>query len=281
MSYKTILLCLSNTEEAERLVPIANAVARQFDAHLIGIHSLHNMEIYASVSMQLSAAAMAELQSIQKDHAKDVEDVFKRLTQNEEFASEWRQIETSSAATGEKLAEQARCADLVIMAQVDPDQSHQGPAAIQRQVIEHGGRPVLVIPRYGEFEHIGKRTLIGWSGTGECARAVHDAIPFCQAGTETRIFWVNGSDKVTNARLEHSGHDIATALDRHGIKATVAHRAKTEIPIGDELLNEAADSGIDLIVTGAYGHSKLYDFVIGATTSHLLKFMTTPVLFSR
>lgn len=281
MSYKTILVCLSNKEEAERLIPIANQVARQFGAHLVGIHSLQNLEIYSSVSMQLSVAAMAEVQAMHAGHAKEVEDTFKRLTQNEDFVSEWRQIKTSSAATGEKLAEQARCADLVIMAQIDPEQNHPGPSAIQRQVIEHGGRPVLVIPRYGNFEHIGQRTLIGWSGTGECSRAVHDAIPFCQAGVETLIFWVNGSDKVANAKLEQSGHDIATALDRHGIKATVAHRAKTEIPIGDELLNEASDNGSDLIVTGAYGHSKLYDFVIGATTSHLLKFMTSPVLFSR
>lgn len=281
MSYKTIIVCLSDKEEAERLLPVAVMVARKFDAHLIGVHSLQRVDIYGSLSIQLSGNAMAEMQDIQEEHAGEIKQIFEQLTRVEEFVSEWRQITSSTTSAGERLAEQTRCADLVIMSQIDPDQSHPGPADIQRHVIEHGGRPVLVVPRYGEFEHIGNRTLIGWSGTGQCSRAVHDAIPFCKHGTKTHIFWVNGNDKSADARLESSGLEIAGALSRHGINATAAHRTKSEIPIGDELLNEASDAGADLIVTGAYGHSKLYDFVIGATTSHLLKYMTSPVLFSR
>jgi len=281
MSYKTLLVCLSNKEEAERLLPVAIVVARQFNAHLIGLHYVQSMEMYASVSTQLSGAALAEMSSIHEQHANDIHEVFERLTLSEDFVSEWRQIHTSSAATGERIAEQTCCADLIIMGQTDPEHAHPGPANIQRHVIEHGGRPVLVVPRYGKFEHIGSRTLIGWSGTGQCSRAVHDAIPFCQQSRITNLFWVSGTDKEANAELERSGHDMAAALDRHGVKAEASHRVKTDIPIGDELLNEAADRGSDLIVTGAYGHSRLYDFVIGATTSHLLRFMTTPVLFSR
>ena len=281
MSYKTIVVSIDNEADARRILPVATRVARQFDAHLIGVHCVQNMEMYASVSMQLSAKALAEMNEIQEQHAKEVHAVFEEMARAENFVSEWRQVDTSSAATGERLAEQIRCADLVIMSQVDPEHAHPGPATIQRHVIEHGGRPVLVVPRFGNFEHIGQRTLIGWSGTGQCSRAVHDAIPFCQNGKQTNLFWVSGNDKEANAKLEQSGHEMAVALDRHGIKATVSHRAKSDIPIGDELLNEAADSDIDLIVTGAYGHSRLYDFVIGATTSHLLRFMTTPVLFSR
>lgn len=281
MSYKTIVACLSDKEEAERLLPVAIMVARQFDAHLIGVHSLQSMDIYASLSVQLSGNAMAEMQTIQEQHAADIKQVFENLTRAEDLVSEWRQITSPTTSTGERIAELTRCADLVIMAQIDPEQNQAGTSDIQRHVIEHGGRPVLVVPRYGKFEHIGNRTLIGWSGTGQCSRAVHDAIPFCKHGTETRVFWVSGDDKSADARLESSGHEIAGALSRHGINATAAHRTKSAVPIGDELLNEAADSSADLIVTGAYGHSKLYDFVIGATTSHLLKYMTSPVLFSR
>jgi nucleotide-binding universal stress UspA family protein len=102
-----------------------------------------------------------------------------------------------------------------------------------------------------------------------------------QQSDETRIFWITGSDVDADSALEHSGHELARCLDRHGVKTIVSHRTKTQIPIGDELLNEAADTGADLIITGAFGHSRLYDFVIGATTSHLMSFMTSPVLFSR
>jgi nucleotide-binding universal stress UspA family protein len=281
MSYKTLLVCLFNEADANRLLPVSTMLAQRFNAHLVGLYSLQNMEIYASVSMQLSGTALAQLKESQEAQAERVKAIFDEKTRNQDFVAEWRQVETSVAATGERLSEQARTADLVIMSQLDPEHDHPGPAAILRRVIEHSGRPVLVIPRFGEFEHIGKRTLIGWSGTGESARAAHDAIPFMQQGEETQIFWVTGSDAVSDANLEQSGHELARSLDRHGIRTTVSHRTKSQIPIGDELLNESSDTGSDLIVTGAYGHSRLYDFVIGATTTHLLSYMTSPVLFSR
>ena len=280
MSYKTLLVCLSNEDDAKRLIPISISLARKFDAHLIGLYSLQNMEIYASVSMQLSTLALSQLRENQEAQSAQVKTIFDEQTRVEDFVAEWRKIETSVASTGERLSEQARCADLVIMSQPDPDHDSPGPAAILRRVIEHSGRPVLVIPRFGQFDVIGQQTLVGWSGTGEAARAAHDAIPFMQTGRETRIFWVTGADAGSDDKLEQSGHELARCLDRHGIRAVVSHRSKTHIPIGDELLNEAADTGTDLIVTGAFGHSRLYDFVIGATTTHLLAYMTTQVLFS-
>lgn len=280
MSYKTISVCLTNQADAEQLLPVASMVARKFNAHLVGLYTLQNMEIYASISVQLSGNAIAEMQAIQSEQAASVKSLFEDHTKNENFVSEWRLIETSTAAAAERLAEQARLSDLVIMMQTDSEHTHSGPATIQRHVIEHGGRPVLVIPRFANINDIGHRVLIGWSGTGECARAVHDAVPFCQISTETRLFWVSGNDSEHDAKLEQSGQEMARALARHEITCSVSHRTKAGIPVGDELLNEAADSDIDLIVTGAFGHSRLYNFVIGATTSHLLKYMTVPVLFA-
>ena len=74
--------------------------------------------------------------------------------------------------------------------------------------------------------------------------------------------------------------ELALAYDRHGIRAEVIERTDDGIAIGSVLENEAFERGADLIVTGAFGHSRVYDFVIGATTTHLLDSMTAPVLFS-
>ena len=281
MTYKTLLVCISSEAEAKRLIPVSIMLAQQFDAHLIGLYSVQNMEIYASVAMQLSGSALVQIRENQNDQADRVKAVFDEHTRAQNFVAEWRKSETSVAMTGERLAEHARCADLVIMAQPDPEHDYLGPSAVVRRVVEDSGRPVLVIPHSGEIKTIGKRTMIGWSGTGESSRAAHDAIPFMQQSEETSIFWVTGSDESADSVLESSGHELARCLDRHGIKTSVSHRPKTQIPIGDELLNEAAETDADLIVTGAYGHSRLYDFVIGATTSHLMSYMTSPVLFSR
>ena len=96
---------------------------------------------------------------------------------------------------------------------------------------------------------------------------------------QTKIFWV-GKEGGRHNRIEQTAKDIAVALDRHGAKVGILHTDSSSLAIGDELLNEATNSGSDLIVTGGFGHSRMYDFVMGAATTHLLKYMTVPVLLS-
>jgi nucleotide-binding universal stress UspA family protein len=77
------------------------------------------------------------------------------------------------------------------------------------------------------------------------------------------------------------GIDIAEMFARHGLKPTLEHRQQSGNSIA-EVLNQAAfEKGADLIVTGAFGHSRTYDFVIGATTHALLREQKLPVLFSK
>jgi len=89
-----------------------------------------------------------------------------------------------------------------------------------------------------------------------------------------------------NPRLGIGGHgdvpaaDIALHLARHGVKAEAAHTAGGEIPDGQAVLSYAADIGADLIVAGAYGHSRAREFIFGGVTQTLLREMTVPVFFS-
>ena len=74
---------------------------------------------------------------------------------------------------------------------------------------------------------------------------------------------------------------MAAALDRHGFKAEVVQRSKSSAKVTEILEREALERGADLIVTGAFGHSRIYDFVIGAVTLDLMRTAKVPVLFSR
>ncbi len=279
MSYKTILLCLDNLENAERLTKAASIIARKFDAHLIGIHAMRLMDIYPEVAVHLTTAIKANFDNEQATIDKAIEKVFNNVTSKEDFVSEWRNTKAISANIAEKILEHARCSDLVILPQPNLDHNRAEQTSIQREIIEDCGRPVLVIPQNGAFENIGDNMLIGWSPTREATRAAHDAVPFAQKGTTATIFCVDNKDD-DNSYFAHTAREMAVCYDRNGIKAQVKSRKKLKLAIGDEILNEAADSGADLIVNGAYGHSKIYDFIVGATTPHLMKHMTVPVLFS-
>lgn len=279
MSYTTILVCLTNLDNAARLTRTACTIARKFGAHLVGLHTLQAMDIYPGMAIDIPADITASFNQSQKEEAEKIRHAFQDETVHEEFVSEWRCFKARASNAGKSITEHARCADLIIMAQPDDEHDRIDQTNIQRQVIEESGRPVLIIPKSGSFEKIGTNMLVGWSATKEAARAVHDAIPFAQNGGSANIFWVSKSES-KDSYLAHTGHEMAACLDRQGVKTNVSHRLQVDLSVGDELLNEAADTGADMIVAGAYGHSRVYDFMIGATTPHLMKHMTVPVLFS-
>lgn len=279
MTYKTILVCLTTTTNSERLMKSACQLARKFNAHLIGLHTLQSIEVYPGIVVDLPREATESFAKSQMEQAEKIQTIFDKHTSGEDFVSEWRLVKTHSNQAADRMTEHALCADLVIMGQVDPDNDRIDQRDAQETVIKQSGRPVLVIPSVGDFDTIGRHALIGWSATRESSRALHDAIPFLSGSGKASVLWVSHSDKDA-AYLETTAHAVATTLDRHDIDATVARWQNTKIAIADALLNEAYDRGADMIVTGAFGHSRFYDFVIGATTTGLQEHMTLPILFS-
>ena len=79
---------------------------------------------------------------------------------------------------------------------------------------------------------------------------------------------------------EEPGADVALYLARHGVKALASHQSGTGVEIGAQILSRAADADADLIVMGAYGHSRLREIVLGGATRSILEAMTVPVLMS-
>ena len=85
----------------------------------------------------------------------------------------------------------------------------------------------------------------------------------------------------SNTLTDHAANDLAAALARHGLQVKVVHRDKDGDKVADVLNHEAFEMGADMVVSGAFGHSRVYDFVIGAATRALLKGAKLPVLFSK
>jgi nucleotide-binding universal stress UspA family protein len=173
----------------------------------------------------------------------------------------------------------ARYADLAIVGQLDPDNEAPGSPLSPADVLLDSGRPALVVPYVGRFADVGQRVLIGWNASREAARAVNDALPLLARAAQVTVLAVN--PRV--GTMHHGatpGADIAAHLARHGITVTVEIAHVTELDASDTLLNRAADLGADLIVTGAYGRSRMRELVLGGVTRDLLRRMTVPVFMS-
>ena len=279
MSYKTITVNLKSLENAERLCKFAALVARKFNAHLIGVHTVGALEAYPELVASATMVQISGYREEQQKVSKGIKKIFNDVTKNEDFIAEWREIDIMRETADRGVTADWIGSDLIIIGQSNPDLDRPDQRNMVERAVRDSGRPVLVLPYLGDFTSIGENILLGWSATKESSRAIHDALPFICQSQATKVFWVGKQGKNSNF-LEESARELSTALDRHGAKVSLLHAEPSSIKIGDQLLNEASESGADMIVTGGYGHSRVYDFVLGATTNHILGCMTVPILLS-
>jgi nucleotide-binding universal stress UspA family protein len=183
----------------------------------------------------------------------------------------------SGQDTVAELSGQLRVCDLAILGQVDPDRPLRDQGGFQPEaIILESGRPGLVVPYIGSTGTLGTRVLIAWDGSRVASRALHEALAMIEPGAAVSVLTVeNGAGTTTP-----SADMVAAHLRRHGIQAIPEHTPALGQEIADIILSRAADFSADLIVAGAYGHSRLRESLLGGTSRGLFERMTTPVLMS-
>jgi nucleotide-binding universal stress UspA family protein len=193
-----------------------------------------------------------------------------------DVSTEWRAVEGDSA---EVTSVHARYADLTVLGQVDPDHP-TGASDLPEQVILGSGRPVIVVPYAGTFKTMGQHVMVAWNASREATRAVNDALPILERAARVRVVSVNPEDGPPRGHGAVPGADISLHLARHGVRVETETVNADHVRVDDALLSRAFDVGADLIVMGAYGHSRLGEFVLGGATRHILRQITIPVLMS-
>jgi nucleotide-binding universal stress UspA family protein len=285
MALKDILVHLDTTEASRTRLRLVAALAAQHDAHLTALHVV-DVALPAMVAGDPSggaAALGALLDRLREDALADaarVEAEFRELLRREGLAGEWRLIE---GMTPHQVALNARYADLVVIGQEDPEgggiAAGGSSGVIVEQALFASGRPVLIVPYAGRFEAIGRRVLVGWNASREAARAVNDALPLLARAETVAVLAANPEDD-PGTHGDLPGADIALHLARHGVTVGATRTVAPDMNAADLLLNQAADMNADLLVVGAYGHSRVRELVLGGVTRSLLRQMTVPVLMS-
>ena len=221
----------------------------------------------------------AAFQAIDDDTAARLKAAFDEATRNRPFIAEWRNVEIVDMDPATAVIQHGRAADLIVASQSDPEWEMSGFFDAPERLALESGRPVLVVPYAGGSGEIGKRVMAAWSGKREGARAVFDALPLLKAADAITLLCVVGKG-ADGESGELPGAEIAASLARHGVKVTVRKTIADEIGVAHEILARLADEGSDLLVMGAYGHSRLREMVFGGVTRHILRHMTVPTLMS-
>ena len=131
----------------------------------------------------------------------------------------------------------------------------------------------------GTFPSIGDNVLVTWDEGREAARALADALPLLHRARTVQI--VSWQERGVENRVRRRGfRELNAWLRHHGIEAETRIDVADD-GIGEAILAQAADTGADLIVMGAYGHARWAERVFGGATSDLLRSMNVPVMMSR
>lgn len=279
MTLKTILVCVTTKETVEDLMAVAVPLARAHGAHLIGLHTLEALVVYPGIAMHVPGSVYSQFNESQKAVASDLQHIFESHTKAEDFVSEWRVLQTGSLTASDCMIDSARGADLVIMAQEERRWDRADHAHAQDRVIQNSGRPVIVVPNGYRGPEIGNHLLLGWGNTREATRASRDLLTLARPGAQATVLSIDAH--VQEELKDAPANAIAEMLSRHGLLVTVAHKQSHNNSVAETLNQHAFEIGADVIVTGAFGHSKAYDFVLGAATYELLRNSKLPVMFSK
>ncbi len=274
--YKSILVHYDAGKTAPERLEIAIGIANAFGSHIACLYALSAapMPSYAYDATEVLREAQQRVRAEMLQDARRGYDECLRRTGFEK--SEWR---TSNADVQDAVALHARYADLVVIGQKHPDMPSGVGQEFERGAPLAAGRPVLVVPYAFEHRPVGRRVLVAWNASREAARAVSDALPLLKRAEQVNVVAFRPEISGT-AHGEEPGADIGLYLARHGVKVTASVYQDPQGDIGGQLLSRAFDLSADLIVMGAWGHSRLREFVLGGVTRTVLETMTVPVLMS-
>ncbi len=279
MTIQTILVALNDISRVEQLAGIAAKLAERHDAHVIGLYVIPAIVIHPGISMHVSPEVIDAGRRFYTDAAEEVRATFEKIMEAAGRRCEWRLIDAISSNIADAVTVHARQADLVVVGQINPESNTVIQPDFVEDVVMHAGRPVLVVPYIGTYEDVGSEVIVAWNGSREAARSAFDALPLFKKDATARIVWVDADTKDNfNERLP--GAELATSFARHGINAISEPASNRQIGAADVLLNHGSDVGADLLVMGAYGHSRMREYVFGGVTRDILLHMTVPVLMS-
>jgi nucleotide-binding universal stress UspA family protein len=280
MPIKTILAVLNSPESAAGVINTAIALSRDYGAHLIGVYAEAPEQVFVYAPMEIpDPGAIMALQQAAEQRAASIETQFRTSMDREGISNEWRKFRGVGGYSSSGIIDSARSADLVICSQFDSDTPSAQRADIEVLIFECG-RPVIMVPYIIKEAKPIERILIAWNGSREAARATFDALPFLLKAKEIEVLTVDAKSDLSQT-ADFAGSELGLTLTRHGLKVTVNNIESEGNSIGAVIENRSSDFSADLLIMGAYTHSRIRERIFGGATSTLLNSMSTLTLLSR
>ena len=280
MAYKSLLTVAASTEGVLGTVTAAAQIAQAMDAHLdalaLGVDRTQIGYSYVGSGAVVIAAAMDRAEA----EAREAEAALNAAigAQTSALRSSVESVVTQLGALTDVVAARARYSDLVVLPLPYGKERGVEDEAITEAALFEGMAPVLIVPPSGMRRPEPKRILLAWNQSREALVAARRAMPFLKRADMVQIVVID--PPAHGPERSDPGGLLCQLLVRHGVKAEVSVLARALPRVSDVLARQARDVDADMIVMGAYGHSRFREAILGGATRDMLEKSEVPVFLA-
>lgn len=278
MAYKSLLTVMTETKQSDSALAQVVALAAAQDAHAetlcLGVDRSQTGYYYAGANALILQETLNRANAEAEEILAFAKDFFTKSGVRWSAESGVAQI----ADLGRHVAHRARFSDLVVLPQPYGENHGVEAEPIVEAAMFEGHAPVLIVPDAAKAFSKPGTILVGWNESVEAMRAIRRALPFLKAATQVRIVVIDpprhGPDR------SDPGGMLSQMLSRHGVKCEIDVLSKTMPRVSDILNRHAVDTQADMIVMGAYGHSRFREAILGGATRNMLEQSSVPVFLA-
>jgi len=278
MAYKSLTTFVTDAVTMTPSIEAAIALARREDAHLdvccLGIDLTQPGNFYAG------APAMIYQETLDRarEDAEALEQVVRHRLGREEIRWGVESAVVQIGGLANVVGMRARFSDLVIQTKpYGEGRGTEAEATVEAALFE-GQAPVLVVPDAGLGADLGQRIVVAWNQSDEAISAVRRALPMLKKARQVDIVVID--PPAQGPERSDPGGLLTQMLTRHGVRAEVSVIAKTMPRVSDVLCRYVREHGADMVVMGAYGHSRFREAILGGATRNMLEVAEVPVFMA-
>jgi len=278
MTYKSLFSVLTDAALIDETLDHAVAMAAAHDAHLdvlcLGVDRSHTGYYYAGAS----AVVLQETLARAKEDAEAVEEKVRARLKRESVLWAAEAGVAQLADIGRHVATRVRFSDLAVLPKPYGEGRGVELEPATESALFEGSTPALIVPQSAKPQPRPKRIMVGWNESTEALTAVRAALPLLSAAEVVHVVVV---DPPTHGPSRSDpGGLLSQYLARHGVRVEIDVLSKTLSRLSDILLRHASDMDAEMIVMGAYGHSRFREAIFGGATRTMLEDATLPVLMA-
>ena len=279
MTYNCLFTVLTDPALVENTLENAMAAAVAYDAHLdvlcLGVDRSQTGYYYAGAS----AIVLQETITRAHEEAKEIEEQAKTILGASTIRWGTELGVSQLADLSRHVAARARFSDVVILPKPYGESRGAELEAVTEATLFDGQTPAIILPENAAPVPSPGRVMIAWNESPEALSAVRAAMPLLRTATDVRVTVIapptHGPDR------SDPGGQLTQYLARHNLRVEVDVLAKTLPRVSDVILRQVTDINADMLIMGAYGHSRFREALFGGATRYMLEQAPVPVLMSR